>query len=137
MDRLIVPSTLLMQERIDLIKDKVTTLEEVYFFLCKQPTRLLKNLFSNQIYAPINQPLECFRNLFSDGRFSPINILSHVNVWPQIHSNKNIQCPTIFKLQFNNKISGKLVEFLKQMLSCHLCSSYRIWKKLLHHFQST
>jgi hypothetical protein len=47
MDRLIVPSTLLMQERIDLIQDKVTTLEEVNFFLCKQPTCLLKNLFSN------------------------------------------------------------------------------------------
>ncbi len=32
MDRLIVPSTLLMQERIDFIQDKVTTLEEANFF---------------------------------------------------------------------------------------------------------
>lgn len=136
MDRLIVPSTLLMQERIDFIQDKATTLEEANFFLCKQPTCLLKNLFSDLIYAPINQPLECFKNLFSDGKFSPINILLHVDVWPRIHNNKNIQCPTIFKLQLNNKINGKLVEFLKQMLSYHLCSSYRIWPNLLHHFWS-
>jgi hypothetical protein len=33
MDRLIVPSTLLMQEKIDLTQDKVTTLEEANFFL--------------------------------------------------------------------------------------------------------
>jgi hypothetical protein len=132
MDRLIVLSTLLMQERVVLIQDKVTTLEKTIFFLCKQPTCLLKNHFN----APINQPLECFIIFFSDGIFSPINILLHVDVWQQIHNNKNIQCPTIFKLQLNNKISGKLVEFLKQVLSCHLCSSYRIWTNLLHHFWS-
>jgi len=44
MDRLIVPSTVLMQERIDLTGNKVTTLEEANFFFCKQPTCLHKKI---------------------------------------------------------------------------------------------
>jgi hypothetical protein len=53
MDRLIVPSTLLMQERIDLTQDKVRTFEKLIFSFANNQHAFLKIFLATQ-YMPLS-----------------------------------------------------------------------------------
>jgi hypothetical protein len=94
-----VPSIWHVQEGIDLIPDKATTLEEVGFLLSKK--------------------LKCqSRNFFDEYEFFFVNRLMDVDSWSKTRNKKNIVILYFSKSQLDNRTSGRLDVFLLH-ISCH------------------